>query len=738
LITRRQALVCGPSVADPDRQSGSRRTADQIEFLIEDGWLVTFAGSDAGRERYVRALRQKGVRTVGDSEELIEELVGASQFDLALIAFWYTAERYLPIIRRSSPKTRVVVDSIDLHFLRATRGAFLDGGSGSLALSEGEGSMFVRELNTYSAVDAVLSVSEKEAAAIDDLLARPGHAITIPDCEEGDRSPLSFGERSGILFIGNFEHPPNLGAVEFLCEEIAPRISSTILERHPINIVGNALDDSVRRLCDRCVGVNPVGWVPSVHPYLNSARVSVVPLLYGAGTKRKLIQALRAGTPTVSTSVGVEGLGVTPGSEVLVADDAPTFAASVERLIEEEELWSRLADAGRDLIERTHGRATTYARFRDAMRKVLEREPNVSAPRVPATATRERAPLPDPPSRAFPRQPDWPVLPRPIFIVGSPGSGTSVLTWALGQHPNILPLEESDWLAKLGADVATSYALATRRGDRSAFGAMGISRASLYSAMGWAVNELIRSHRERYVDGATTPEVPQRPSPDMVARPPNDSKPRWIDGTPEYSHSIVPLRRLFPGAVFIHLLRDVREVARSLVHFHTIGGPPFTRQEAYAEWLRNVKACLAAEQAYGSTVVLRVRHADLAAGPEEVVRRCLMFVGEAYVPQCLDPLETEADLSRAPATERISAEADVNPDLREEAESLSDRLLVEKFPSYGPAPDRQADLESAYDARVPSLEQFYSNLASDPLASAPVLNALGEEEMQPSIIMKRE
>ena len=399
-MRRPQVLVCGPSVVDPDRQSGSRRTADQIEFLLEEGWHVTFAGSDAGRERYVRALRQKGVRTVGGDGEVVEELVCASQFDLALIAFWYTAERYLPIIRRSSPRTRVVVDSIDLHFLRATRGAFLDGGSGSHALSDGEGSMFVRELNTYSAADAVLTVSEKEATAIDDFLARPGHAITIPDCEEGDRSPLPFEERVGILFIGNFEHPPNVGALGFLCEEIVPRISRTILKRHPIKIVGNALDDSVRRLCDRCVGVDPVGWVPSVQPYLNSARVSVVPLLYGAGTKRKLIQALRAGTPAVSTSVGVEGLGVTPGSEVLVADDARSFAASVERLVEDEALWSRVADAGWNLTEPAYSRSTADARFREAVSEILEREPNVSAPCVPATATRDRAPLPDPPHRA--------------------------------------------------------------------------------------------------------------------------------------------------------------------------------------------------------------------------------------------------------------------------------------------------------------------------------------------------
>jgi SAM-dependent methyltransferase/glycosyltransferase involved in cell wall biosynthesis len=677
------------------------------------------------------------VRTVDGDEGLIEELATACRFELALIATWYTAERYIPAIRRSSPRTRVIVDSVDLHFLRATRGAFLDGGLGPTALGEGEGAMFVRELNTYSWADAVLTVSEKEANAIDDLLARQSHAIMIPDCEEGDRSLLTFEERAGILFIGNFAHPPNVGAAEFLCEEIAPRIDPAILERHPINIVGNALNDSIRALCERRVSINAVGWVPSVQPYLSSARVSVVPLLYGAGTKRKLIQALRAGTPTVSTNIGVEGLGLTPGSEVLVADDPLTFATSVERLIEDEELWSRLADSGRNLIEREHSRATAHARFRAAVAEVLNREPNGSAPRVPATATRERAPLPDPPrrSRVSRSQPDPPILPRPIFIVGSPRSGTSALTWALGQHPNILPIEESDWLSKLGADLAFSYDLATRRGDRSAFAAMGVSRASLYSTIGRAVNELICSHRERYEERVTAPEAPEPPSPaHLIARSRDDAKARWIDGTPGYSHSIVALRRLFPGAVFIHLVRDVREVAQSLVHFHTVGGPPINWQQAYTEWLDHVKACVAAEQAYGSAVVLRIRHGDLVADPEAVVRRCLTFIGESYSSQCLEPLETRINSSRAPANEQSPAAEDITPELREEAECLSDRLLSEGSLSYSPALDKQTVLEREYSARVPVLEQFFAELAPD------VLQNDGDEsdEVRQQRIMRRE
>lgn len=733
-MKRPQALVCAPAVADPDRQSGSRRTTDLIEFLLEDGWLVTFAGSDAGRERYARALRQKGVRTVSRAEEQLEELLDAHQFDLALIAFWHIAERYIPVIRRASPATRIAVDSIDLHFLRAARGAFLDGG-GATALGQEEGEMFVRELNAYSAADAVLTVSRKEAASIDDLLARPGHAITVPDCEEGERSPMKFTERSGILFVGNFAHPPNVGAVEFLCQEIAPRISADILDRHPISVVGSSLDRRIRRLCERQAGVNPVGWVPSVQQYLNSARVSVVPLLYGAGTKRKLIQALRAGTPAVSTTVGVEGLGVTPGRELLVADDAGSFAASVERLVEDEALWSRLADAGWEHIARTHSRTSVHARFKDALDEILKRESSASTSRAAATSVRERAPLPPRPERARPRQSPHPELPRPIFIIGAPRSGTSVLTWALGQHPNLLPLEESDWLAKLGVDAATSHLLATSRGDRSALAAMGISRGSLYSALGRAVDELIRTHRRRYEELTTIAGGARQPSSAYrVARSLDDPKGRWVDGTPEYSHSVVALRRLFPGALFIHIVRDVRDVARSLVHFHTIGGRVFTWQDAYAKWLKNVEACVEAEKAFGSAIVLRVRYADLVSGPERVVRRCLTFVGEDYCADCLEPLSTKINSSRVPSGVEVPAD-EIEPSIRKEAEGLSAELLSQELVSHGPAPQRQQVLECAYDKRIPSLDRFFSKFVASVARSA--TNGTSDPGRDQSI-MKRE
>jgi len=121
--------------------------------------------------------------------------------------------------------------------------------------------------------------------------------------------------------------------------------------------------------------VRMVGWVPSVVPYLHRTRLTVVPLLHGAGTKHKVIQALMAGTPTVTSTIGVEGLGVEDEKHALVADDPLTFAAQVARLVQDEDLWLRLAHAGRAHVLARHGRQVVRELFDRSLAAVLDRKP---------------------------------------------------------------------------------------------------------------------------------------------------------------------------------------------------------------------------------------------------------------------------------------------------------------------------------------------------------------------------
>ena len=374
-----------------DREGGSRRVFHLIEFFQDAGWAVSFMAQSAGDgERYARVLQQKGVPVYvsggvwpGGGQCFIDpaDLMARGNFDVVVIAFWYLVENYLPIIRSVSPKTRIVADSIDLHFLRESRSLLKpqgeNGSSGNLNPRYAEEMM--RELNAYAAADAVLTVSQKEADLVNDFVNSPSHAYALPLMEDLPPSPLAFSERKGILFVGNFRHLPNTVGVKYLCEEILPLIKESVLAEHPVYIVGNELDPSIAEPCRRLGNVRLVGWVPSILPYLQSARIAVVPLQFGAGTKTKLIQSLTVGTPSVSTTVGIEGLDLEDEEHVLVADNPVDFARSIERLLEDKKLWKHLAAQGRTHIAGLHGRDAVYNSFKKVLSAVMQHEAKQAA-----------------------------------------------------------------------------------------------------------------------------------------------------------------------------------------------------------------------------------------------------------------------------------------------------------------------------------------------------------------------
>jgi glycosyltransferase involved in cell wall biosynthesis len=382
-MSMKRALVCAPLPPEFDKESGSKRVFDTIVFLQEAGWAVSFvAENGSGGASYERLLNRQGVATYRGFGPRTEQLFSGGRFDLAIFAFWYLAERHMPVLRRLSPDTRLVIDTIDLHFVRNARRLFRDAAGSAHPLDKSYGDEMIRELNAYSFADGVLAVSQKEADLINDLLGDPELAHFAPDWEDLPLSPASFSEREGILFIGNFRHPPNLEAAEYLCREIVPRLDGELLARQPLYIVGNGLTPAMckSKLGPAHPGVKIVGWVPSVIPYLERCRISIVPLLHGAGTKRKLVQSLMCGTPAVSTTVGVEGLDLTDGREVLVADDPERFARAIEALTADARLWEEISRAGRRKIEKSHGRLAAAKLWAAVLTRLMARTPKPLPP----------------------------------------------------------------------------------------------------------------------------------------------------------------------------------------------------------------------------------------------------------------------------------------------------------------------------------------------------------------------
>jgi len=239
---------------------------------------------------------------------------------------------------------------------------------------------------------------------------------------------------------------------------------------------------------------------------------------------------------------------------------------------------------------------------------------------------------------------------KPVFVIGSPRSGTSILTWCLGHHPNLFPVPESNWMGTFAVQVGIACRIGGARGDYSILSAMEIPDDELFAAIGRGIHNLILHHRgdlekrrERRIA-----QLKLEPSWLHAASMAAGPKRRWVDGTPEYSFHVWGLRKLFPSARFIHVVRDVQDVVRSMVNFHQATGIQLvaSEEEAYQYWTRTVKACLMAERACGPKVVRRVRYADLTAEPESTVRSLLEFLDEPFTEKCLEPLANRINSSR--------------------------------------------------------------------------------------------
>ena len=362
-----RALICSHYMPQPDVDSYSRRLFHFVGFLREAGWEVAcVARSPQGVEKFSHLLADQGVTVAAgfaEHEENERRAATSARYDVAILGFWNFAEPLIRILRAVSPVTRLIVDSGDLHFLRTARRILRDAPARLDLLDAEFADETAREIGVYAAADAVLAVSHKEKDLIGGLIAAPHRVHVVPDCEDLMASPVPFAERRGMFFVGNFEHSPNVEAVRFLCDEVLPHVDPELLAAHPIYIAGSNLTDEVRAIAACWPTVRMLGWVPSVVPYFEQVRVSLLPVLHGAGTKRKLIQALSTGTPTVSTSIGAEGFDVRDEEDALVADDPFRFAVGIARLLTDSDLWNRLAAQGRDRIQREHSASVARKRL---------------------------------------------------------------------------------------------------------------------------------------------------------------------------------------------------------------------------------------------------------------------------------------------------------------------------------------------------------------------------------------
>jgi glycosyltransferase involved in cell wall biosynthesis len=340
-----------------------------LKMLTGTGYrVVFFPANGAAPEPYVTELQQEGVTVLADHQQQMTFLQDAGDvLEFAILSRPKVAWNLLEDVRSYAPNCHVVYDTVDLHYLRLRRHAEAAEKAGDphearrltgLARTSRE-----LELSLMRVTDATLTVSDVERRLLAEEV--PGARVEVlsnvhmPSVQ--DNRP---GSRHDAIFVGSFDHPPNVDAAKWLAAEIWPLVRRQ-LPTAVLNIVGSNPPVEVRDLSRDGVVVH--GWVADLEGMYAAAKVTVAPLRFGAGVKGKVGESLAYGVPVVGTAFAFEGMNLVDGEDVVVGYSADTIASGVVSVLADDDQWSRLSANGAAAIDAQFG----PHKAKDALLRIL-------------------------------------------------------------------------------------------------------------------------------------------------------------------------------------------------------------------------------------------------------------------------------------------------------------------------------------------------------------------------------
>ncbi|MDZ7791356.1 MAG: glycosyltransferase [Xanthomonadales bacterium] len=342
-------LVVDATTPEPDKDSGSMRMVAILTILREMGFRVSFMPQNlAWVEAHSRMLQARGIEVlhhpwVNAPETWLAQQ--GSQLTHVIVSRYYVLESLIDTIRKHARQASLVFDTVDLHFLREERLAELSGSEKARHTAQGTRQS---ELALIRRSDTTLVVSPIEKALLDDLVPEARIQV-LSNIHRLHGSGRPWSQRRDLLFVGGFQHPPNVDAAKWLIEEIMP-LARERLPELKLHIIGSRMPEGLRE--HRSEGVVMHGYVEDLAPYLEGCRLSVAPLRYGAGVKGKVNQAMAWGLPVVATGCAAEGMYLEDGEDVLVADTTEAFVEAVVRAYTDESLWEKLSEGGLANVEK--------------------------------------------------------------------------------------------------------------------------------------------------------------------------------------------------------------------------------------------------------------------------------------------------------------------------------------------------------------------------------------------------
>mgnify|MGYP001030491915 CR=1 FL=1 len=178
--------------------------------------------------------------------------------------------------------------------------------------------------------------------------------------------------RHEIVFTGSMDWMPNEDGIAWFVHEVLPLVRRDVPDV-TLSIVGRNPTALVRGLASEAPGIDVTGTVPDIRPYLERAATVIVPLRIGGGTRLKIFEAMAMERAIVSTTIGAEGLPVTDGVDIRVADDAPAFSAAIVELLRDPDSAARIGAAAARQVRTRFGWEGVTEQFAAACAETVAR-----------------------------------------------------------------------------------------------------------------------------------------------------------------------------------------------------------------------------------------------------------------------------------------------------------------------------------------------------------------------------
>ncbi|MER3373593.1 MAG: glycosyltransferase family 4 protein [Allomuricauda sp.] len=366
---QRKLLVIGYVWPEPSTTAAGHRMLQLLKAFQGFGYHITF-GSTAIKTTYSFDLESLGVEsvTIALNNSSFDDFITALKPDVVVFDRFMIEEQFGWRVAEFAPQALRILNTEDLHSLRKAREETHTKELPFRVEDWKNHPMTLREVASIFRSDVSLLVSSYEMEILQNELGMSKSLLfhlpimMDPITTETILQWPNYAERKDFICVGNGKHAPNVDSIRVLKTEIWPLIRKQLPEAN-LFVYGAYLPQHIAEMHNAKEGFHIVGWEKDIHAILKNARLLLAPLQFGAGIKGKLLNAMSCGTPSITTSMGAEGMhnGLPwPGA---VCDDWKSFAHAAMEFYQNPTKWQEVQQNGVGLINNLYDKEVLQPRL---------------------------------------------------------------------------------------------------------------------------------------------------------------------------------------------------------------------------------------------------------------------------------------------------------------------------------------------------------------------------------------